>query len=121
MSTSPHGPQCVLPCLRSIVMRAKLATLCVSILSSAVVCSAQTAPEAATRPTGQPDYTSVYCSGFLSDPKVPDEIRVISGEQSSYKIVFARGEYIYINRGEEQGCEDRRPLRRRETRNRSGQ
>ena len=84
-------------------MRAKLATLCVSILSGAVVCSAQTAPEAATGPTGQPDYSSVYCSGFVSDPKVPDEIRVISGEQSSYKIVFARGEYIYINRGEEQG------------------
>ena len=93
-------------------MRAKLAALCVSILSSAVVCSAQTAPEAATRPTGQPDYSSVYCSGFLSDPKVPDEIRVISGEQSNYKIIFARGEYIYINRGEEQGREDRRPLRR---------
>jgi hypothetical protein len=84
-------------------MRTKLATLCVSILASAVVCSAQTAPEAATGPTGQPDYSSVYCSGFVSDPKVPDEIRVISGEQSSYKIVFARGEYIYINRGEEQG------------------
>jgi hypothetical protein len=84
-------------------MRAKLAALCVSILSSGVVVSAQTAPDAAPRPIGQADYSSVYCSGFMSDPKVPDDIRVISGEQSSYKIVFARGDYVYINRGEDKG------------------
>jgi hypothetical protein len=82
-------------------MRAKLAALCVSILLSAVVCSAQTAPAPGT--TGQPDYSSVYCSGFLSDPKVPDDIRVISGEQSSYKLTFSRGDYVYINRGEDKG------------------
>jgi hypothetical protein len=82
-------------------MRAKLAALCVSILSSAVVCSAQTAPEAT--PIGQADYSSVYCSGFMSDPKVPEDIRVISGEQSSYKVTFARGDYVYINRGEDKG------------------
>jgi hypothetical protein len=84
-------------------MRAKLAALCVSILSSAVVCSGQTAPEAAPRPTGQVDYSSVYCSGFMSDPKVPDDIRVISGEQSNYKLTFAHGDYVYINRGEDRG------------------
>src|SRR5258708_6497195 len=84
-------------------MRAKLAALCVSVLSSAVVCSAQTAPEATPGTTGQPDYSSVYCSGFMSDPKVPDEIRVISGEQSSYKLTFSRGDYVYINRGEDKG------------------
>jgi hypothetical protein len=84
-------------------MRAKLAALCVSILTGAVVCSAQTAPESTPRPTGQADYASVYCSGFMSDPKVPDDIRVISGEQSGYKLTFARGDYIYMNRGEDKG------------------
>jgi hypothetical protein len=84
-------------------MRAKLAALCVSILTGAVVCSAQTVPEATPRPAAQPDYSSVYCSGFLSDPKVPDDIRVISGEQSGYKLIFGRGDYIYINRGEDKG------------------
>jgi hypothetical protein len=82
-------------------MRAKLAAFCVSILASAGVCAAQT--PAGTNPNGQPDYSKVYCSGFVSDPKVPDDIRVISGEQSNYKIVFSRGDYVYMNRGQQQG------------------
>jgi hypothetical protein len=82
-------------------MRAKLAAFCVSILASAGVCVAQT--PAGTNPNGQPDYTKVYCSGFVSDPKVPDDIRVISGEQSNYKLVFSRGDYVYMNRGQQQG------------------
>ena len=84
-------------------MRAKLAALCVSVLTSAVVCSAQTAPEATAPATRQADYSSVYCSGFLSDPKVPDDSRIVSGEQSSYKIVFGRGDNVYLNRGEDKG------------------
>ncbi len=83
-------------------MRAKLAAFCVSILASAGVCAAQT-PAATPSPSGQPDYSKVYCSGFVSDPKVPDDIRVISGEQSNYKIIFARGDYVYVNRGAQQG------------------
>ncbi|MBV9888019.1 MAG: hypothetical protein JO119_15855 [Acidobacteria bacterium] len=82
-------------------MRAKLAAFCVSILASAGVCAAQT--PSGTNPNGQVDYTKVYCSGFVSDPKVPDDIRVISGEQSSYKIIFSRGDYVYMNRGAQQG------------------
>jgi hypothetical protein len=82
-------------------MRAKLAAFCVSILASAGVCAAQT--PAGTNPNGQVDYTKVYCSGFVSDPKVPDDIRVISGEQSNYKIIFSHGDYVYVNRGQQQG------------------
>ncbi len=84
-------------------MRAKLAALCVSILTVAVVCSAQTAPEATPPATRQADYSSIYCSGFLSDPKVPGDIRIASGEQSNYKIVFGRGDNVYLNRGEDKG------------------
>jgi hypothetical protein len=83
-------------------MRAKLAAFCVSILASAGVCAAQT-PAGTPSQAGQPQYSKVYCSGFLSDPKVPDDIRVISGEESNYKIVFARGDYVYVNRGAQQG------------------
>lgn len=82
-------------------MRAKLAALCLSVFASAAVCSAQNA-----RPAGgsaQVDYSSVNCAGFVSDQKVPDEIRVISGEQSDYKITFTLGEYIYLNRGQDKG------------------
>jgi len=82
---------------------AKLAVLCASVLTGAVLCSAQTNTEATPRPTAQPDYSSVYCSGFLSDPQVPDDIRLISGEGATYNIVFARGDYVYINRGEDKG------------------
>jgi hypothetical protein len=98
-------------------MRAKLAALCVSILSSAVICSAQTAPETTPRPTGLADYSSVYCSGFVSEPKVPEDIRVVSGEESAYKVTFARGDYVYLNRGEDKGVKigDRFIIVRQET------
>ncbi|HEY1924734.1 MAG TPA: hypothetical protein VGG58_05745 [Candidatus Acidoferrum sp.] len=83
-------------------MRAKLAAFCVSILASAGVCSAQS--QASTPlPVGQVDYSHVYCSGFVSDPKVPDDIRVISGEQARFKIIFSRGDNVYLNRGADQG------------------
>jgi hypothetical protein len=84
-------------------MRANLAALCLSMFSGAAVCSAQTAPEATVPPPSQPQYTDVYCSGFISDPKIPDDIRLISGEQSNYKLLYSRGEYVYINRGEDKG------------------
>jgi hypothetical protein len=83
-------------------MRANLAALCLSIFAAASVTSAQTAPQSPS--TGKTvDYSYVYCSGFASDPKIPDDIRVISGEQSNYKISWDEGEYIYINRGADKG------------------
>jgi hypothetical protein len=45
----------------------------------------------------------VNCSGFVSDQKVPDEIRLVSGEESNYKVTFARGDYVHINRGQDKG------------------
>jgi hypothetical protein len=82
-------------------MRANLAALCLCVFASAAVCSAQN-----VQPTGgstQPDYTFVNCAGFVSDQKVSNEIRVISGEQSNYKIFFSLGEYVYVNRGQDKG------------------
>jgi hypothetical protein len=86
-------------------MRANLAALSLLVLGGAAVCSAQqTDSQAAAVLTGkQAEYSDVYCSGFVSDPKVPDDIRVISGEQSNYKIAFVNGEYVFINRGEDKG------------------
>jgi hypothetical protein len=82
-------------------MRAKLAALCLSVFASAAVCSAQNA--APTGGSTQPDYSFVNCVGFVTDQKVSDEIRLISGEQSNYKVTFARGDYVYINRGQDKG------------------
>ncbi len=77
-------------------MRAKLAALSIFVFMGAGICSAQTA-------ASQADYSTVYCSGFVSDQKVPDATRLVSGEQSNVKILFARGDYVTINRGQDKG------------------
>jgi hypothetical protein len=82
-------------------MRARIAALSLSVFLGAAVSSAQTAPQ--TQATPQMDYSAVNCSGFFTDQKLPDDIRLISGEQSNYKITFARGDNVYINRGQDKG------------------
>src|SRR5258707_15565429 len=86
-------------------MRAKIAALCLTLSTGAAVCSAQTAPENTTisGPAGQPGYSKVYCSGFVKDTKVPDEARIVSGEQIGYKIFFGRGDMVYLNQGINKG------------------
>jgi len=81
-------------------MRARLAALSLVVLAGAAVSSAQNQPQAAP---AQADFTAVNCSGFVIDQKVPDGIRLISGEQSNYKITFARGDRVFINRGQDKG------------------
>jgi Flagellar assembly protein T, C-terminal domain len=83
-------------------MRARLAVLFILGCLGAAVTPAQTAQQAAPA-VQQADFSSVYCSGFVSDQKVPDEIRLISGEQSNSKLIFSRGDYVYINRGQDKG------------------
>ncbi|HXE35142.1 MAG TPA: hypothetical protein VN087_14595 [Verrucomicrobiae bacterium] len=79
-------------------MRAKLAALSTIVFAGAGICSAQTTPAPA-----QANFSTVYCSGFVTDEKVPDATRLVSGEQSNNKITFARGDYVYINRGTDKG------------------
>jgi hypothetical protein len=79
-------------------MRAKLAALCTFVFAGAGICTAQTPPD-----VSQPTFSAVYCSGFYTDEKVPDATRLVSGEQSDNKITFARGDYVYINRGMDKG------------------
>jgi hypothetical protein len=59
---------------------------------------------AAQGPVGaQPTYSSVYCSGFVRDTRIADQMRIISGEEASYKIVFVQGQYVYLNMGATRG------------------
>lgn len=83
-------------------MRARLTALFISGCLGAAVTPAQTAQQAAPA-VSQTDFSSVYCSGFVTDQKVPDEIRLISGEQSNIKLIFSRGDYVHINRGQDKG------------------
>lgn len=83
-------------------MRSRLTALFILGCLGAAATPAQTAQQAAPAVL-QADFSSVYCSGFVTDQKVPDEIRLISGEQSNIKLIFSRGDYVYINRGQDKG------------------
>src|ERR1700730_15229710 len=84
-------------------MRAKLAGLTFFLFLAAAAVSAQETARPGSA-TNSPDYSAVNCSGFISD-RVPDDIRVISGEQSNLKITFSHGDYVYINRGRDKGVQ----------------
>ncbi len=83
-------------------MRARIAVLSLSVFLGAAASSAQNVTPAAPA-IPQVDYSTVNCSGFVSDQRVPDEMRLVSGEQSNYKITFTRGDYVHINRGQDKG------------------
>jgi hypothetical protein len=90
-------------------MRAFVAALSLGILVAASGAAAQTPPAPVVSSTqraaeaSSPDYTAVYCSSMVSDEKVPTDTLLISGEESNVKVVFARGDYVYINKGSAQG------------------
>jgi hypothetical protein len=84
-------------------MRATLAGLTLSLFFAAAVTSAQESVQSGSA-TNSPDYSAVNCSGFVTE-KLPDDMRVISGEQSNLKITFAHGDYVYINRGRDKGIQ----------------
>lgn len=45
----------------------------------------------------------VYCSGMMTTNPVSQSTKIISGEQSLYKVTFDEGDYVYINRGSNKG------------------
>lgn len=83
-------------------MRTKIAVLSLMAMLGAAAGSAQEIRTAPKEPTA-PDYNMVNCSGFVTGQKVPQEFRLISGEQSNYKLTFTSGDYVYINRGQDKG------------------
>jgi hypothetical protein len=54
-------------------------------------------------PTVSPDYSAVYCSNFVTTERTGDDSRLISGEQSNTKLIFSTRDYVYINKGSNQG------------------
>jgi hypothetical protein len=83
-------------------MRARIAVLSLSVFLGGAVSSAQNAPQAAPA-VPQIDFSTVNCSGFVSQQRVPEEFWIISGEQSNYKVTFANNDLVYINRGQDKG------------------
>ncbi|HVH73040.1 MAG TPA: hypothetical protein VNB49_18290 [Candidatus Dormibacteraeota bacterium] len=82
-------------------MRAKIAALSLILMMGAAASSTQEIRTAPKVPTA-PDYNMVNCSGFVTDQKM-DDLRLISGEGSNYKLTFSSGDYVYINRGQDKG------------------
>ena len=83
-------------------MRTKIAVLSLMAMLGAAAGSAQEIRTAPKEPIA-PDYNMVNCSGFVTGQKFPQEFRLISGEQSNYKLTFTSGDYVYINRGQDKG------------------
>ena len=85
-------------------MLAKSAKLCLVLLLGAGVSAAQRSE--AVQKANQPDATQVNCSGFFTDKKVGGETYIASGEESVTRETFNRGDYVYINRGMNQGVRE---------------
>jgi hypothetical protein len=53
--------------------------------------------------TASPDFSSIYCSNFVTSDRAKDNAYVISGEESGGKIVFSLRDNVFINQGSSQG------------------
>ena len=82
---------------------------CIAILLTTAACMAQEAPAVKQQPTvapAEPTKSSVYCSGFYTSEKISDELRLVTGEQSNYKITFVYGDIVYLSKGTNQGVKE---------------
>jgi hypothetical protein len=50
-----------------------------------------------------PRANDIYCSGIVTTEAVPHDTVLITGEESNYRIIFNEGDYVYINKGSDQG------------------
>jgi len=91
-------------------MRAQLAGLSLGLLLSGgiagLLMDSAPAQGQGSSASQQPGYSSIYCSGFVTDDKVPQNTYIISGEQSDTKIEFHQGDYVYINKGSDGGVKE---------------
>src|SRR5690242_3988900 len=83
-------------------MRTNIAALSLIMMMGVAASSAQEPRTALHVPTA-PDYNTINCSGFVTDQRVSEDYRVISGEQSNIKLTFTSGDYVFINRGQDKG------------------
>lgn len=77
-------------------MRRKIGPLAVVLAVAASAAFAQQPPKT-------PNPADIYCSGMATVEGIPHDIYLISGEQSNYKVTFAQGDLVYLNRGSDDG------------------
>jgi hypothetical protein len=78
------------------MMRGKIVFAGLILAASGTAAMAQT--QVAT--TTQDD---IYCSGVITSEPIPEDTMLISGEGSDYKITFQEGNYVYVDKGANQG------------------
>src|SRR5262244_630106 len=82
---------------------------CIAVLLGTGACMAQEAPVVKQQPTvapAEPTKSSVYCSGFYTSEKISDDLRLVTGEQSNYKLTFLYGDIVYLTKGANQGVKE---------------
>ena len=82
---------------------------CIAILLTTGACMAQEAPVVKQQQPvtpAEPTKSSVYCSGFYTSEKIADDLRLVTGEQSNYKITFLYGDVVYLSKGANQGVKE---------------
>src|SRR5258708_35546293 len=87
-------------------MRAKVSGLCLSLVFGAAACMGQDTQISSTQPVGAMNHawpTTVYCSGFYTNQKVSDDLRLVTGEESAYKVTFTTSDVVYLSKGMNQG------------------
>ena len=86
-------------------MRTKLSyrILMIGLAAGLSLIASTGAAQAQQYTTTAPTQNDIYCSGVITDERVPDNPYVISGEDSRYKTTFGPGDLIYIDAGQEQG------------------
>jgi len=85
-------------------MRAIAAGMGLGMLLAGASAWTHNSPQSQSSPAGatSPDYTAVYCSGFITSEH-GDDAHLISGEESNSKIVFTSRDNVFISRGSNQG------------------
>jgi hypothetical protein len=85
-------------------MRGKIAFAGLLLAFAAGAALAQTDAQTETaNVTPVPTENDLYCSGTVTTEHVPRSSYVITGEESNYRITFDYGDYVFINRGANQG------------------
>ncbi len=77
-------------------MRGKIVLAGLVLGLSGMVAGAQSAPPV-------PRSGDIYCSGEVTTEAIPHDTYVITGEQSDTRITFDEGDYVYVNKGSNQG------------------
>jgi len=75
--------------------------LSLAFLSSGAAAQQNSSQNGGTVPTTTQQ--DVYCSGMITTGHIPRSLEIVSGEGANYKVTFADGDYVYINKGSDKG------------------